>query len=73
MRRTIHRTEAELEKLNAAFDRVRTALAAPELYEADSKNALFDLQTRYSELERDIERAEAVWLTASQALEQAGT
>jgi len=71
LRKAITRVERELEKLNAAFDGVKADLAKPEVYEAESKNRLIELQTRYSELERDIEQAEEVWLKASSALEAA--
>ncbi|MEQ8666208.1 MAG: ABC-F family ATP-binding cassette domain-containing protein [Rhodospirillales bacterium] len=71
LRRVISRAERELEKLNAAFDEVREALAEPSVYEAESRDRLIDLQTRYSEIERDIERTEEAWMTASHALELA--
>ena len=71
LRRVISRAERELEKLNAAFEEVRQALAEPSVYEVDARDRLIDLQTRYSELERDIERTEDAWMTASHALEQA--
>lgn len=71
LRRVISRAERELEKLNAVFDEIKGALAAPDIYAPESRNRLIDLQTRYSEIERDIERTEEAWLNASQALERA--
>lgn len=71
LRKAIARVERELEKLNTAFDEVKQELARPDIYEPESKRELIELQTRYSEVERDIERAEEVWLKASGALEAA--
>ncbi len=69
IRRKVEQAEKAVEKLVVTLDGVKAELAEPSLYEDENRDRLIELQTRYSEIERDIERAEERWMTASHQLE----
>ena len=69
LKRKVERAEKIIARLTAALDEVKAGLVEPVLYEEGNRDRLIELQTRYSELERDIERAEEAWMTASHELE----
>jgi len=71
LRREISRLEVELARLHTEQARLREALADPTLYHADAKPRLTKLLREQGALDRRVERGEAAWLSANEAVETA--
>lgn len=63
--------ETRIAKIEEMRDRLATRLAKPEMYEADRIGETEVLQRKYAEIMDGLERAEALWLAASERLEAA--
>ncbi|WP_225027323.1 ABC-F family ATP-binding cassette domain-containing protein [Xinfangfangia pollutisoli] len=72
LRAEVRRCEERLGKLNEMRDRLAKKLADPELYEDARKGELETWNRKYAELMEGLDRAEALWLAAQEALEAAG-
>ena len=71
LRKAAKAAEAELEKLTAALSRIERAMFDPASAEPDlAKLTMSDLMKRRGEAQKAIAAAEAVWLEASEALEE---
>ena len=71
LRKAAKAAEAELEKLTAALSRIERAMFDPASAEPDlAKLTMSDLMKRRGEAQKAIATAEAVWLEASEALEE---
>jgi ATP-binding cassette subfamily F protein 3 len=68
----VRRCEERLAKLNDMRDKLAKKLADPELYEDARKGELETWNRKYAELMSGLDRAEALWLAAQEALETAG-
>ncbi|MFT4151447.1 MAG: ABC-F family ATP-binding cassette domain-containing protein [Paracoccaceae bacterium] len=73
LRSEVRKCEDRLAKLNDMRDKLATKLADPALYEDDRKGDLEVWNRKYAEVMDGLDRAEALWLTAQEALEMAGT
>jgi len=66
----MRRPGARVQKLNNMRDKLATKLASPKLYE-DGKAAEAEVwQKKYAEVMNGLDRAEAMWLAASEKLEK---
>jgi ATP-binding cassette, subfamily F, member 3 len=70
LRRTMQRAEAEVERLNAAIEKIDLQLADPALYETDPGKAQ-QLSISRGKLGKELEAAEEAWLEATEAFEAA--
>jgi ATP-binding cassette subfamily F protein 3 len=70
LRRAAKDAETKLEKLTTQRTRLEMVLADPQLYEKEP-NRLPDLLREQGEIIKKIEEAEAAWLEAQEALEDA--
>ncbi|MFV0244395.1 MAG: ABC-F family ATP-binding cassette domain-containing protein [Qingshengfaniella sp.] len=73
MRSAVRKCEERLEKLNQMRDRVAAKLADPDLYERGEGGEIEVWQKKYAEIMDGIDRAEDLWLSAQQRLEEART
>ena len=71
MRAEIRRCEERLEKLNAMRDKLAKTLSDPAIYEDARKGELEVWNRKYAEVMEGLSRAEALWLAATEKLEQA--
>ncbi|HHJ14055.1 MAG TPA: ATP-binding cassette domain-containing protein [Gammaproteobacteria bacterium] len=71
LRRALAEAETRLETAQEAHARLQRALAEPGLYEACARDRLKALLHERGELARALESAEADWLAAAEALEEA--
>ena len=71
LRRRAKEAEAKLAKLNAERAAIQARLADPALYAAAQQADVAAAQGRLAALVRETERAEADWLSAAEALENA--
>lgn len=71
LRSEVRKCEDRLTKLNDMRDKLAKKLADPELYEDARKGELETWNRKYAELMEALDRAEALWLTASEKLESA--
>ena len=65
----IKRAERVLEKLSEQKTEIETQLADPELYNDENKDKLKQLLTDQAYLQKELDQAEADWLTATEAHE----
>jgi len=72
LRAEVRRCEERLGKLNEMRDRLAARLADPALYEDARKGELATWNAKYAEVMDGLDRAEALWLTAQEALEAVG-
>ncbi len=72
LRAEVRRCEDRLGKLNEMRDKLAKKLADPELYEDARKGELETWNRKYAELMQGLDKAEALWLSAQEALEGAG-
>jgi len=72
LRAEVRRCEDRLGKLNEMRDKLAAKLADPELYEDARKGELETWNRKYAELMQGLDKAEALWLSAQEALEGAG-
>jgi ATP-binding cassette, subfamily F, member 3 len=61
--------EKQLDTLACETQQVQAALTAPELYTDDAKGRLRELLDKQTQLTRDTERTEALWLAGGEELE----
>lgn len=71
LRKTLRAAERQIEQANRELGKLETELADPTVYN-DSPTRLAELNKRRTELERLRDTAEHDWLSATEALEQAG-
>ena len=67
----VRKCEDRLAKLNDMRDKLAKKLADPALYEDSRKGELSTWNAKYAELMQALDKAEAMWLTAQEKLEQA--
>jgi ATP-binding cassette, subfamily F, member 3 len=67
----VRKCEERLEKLNDMRDKLAKKLADPALYEDARKGELTTWNAKYAEVMQALDKAEALWLTAQEKLEQA--
>jgi ATP-binding cassette subfamily F protein 3 len=67
----VRKCEDRLAKLNDMRDKLATKLADPALYDDSRKGELATWNAKYAEVMGALDRAEAMWLTAQEKLEQA--
>ncbi|MCG8427747.1 MAG: ATP-binding cassette domain-containing protein [Chromatiales bacterium] len=71
LKKKLQKHEKELEQLSDKQAELETALADPNIYEADSKEQLKKLLTEKAVVDKALGEAEEAWLEASEALEAA--
>ena len=71
LRSEVRKCEERLTKLNEMRDKLAKKLADPELYENARSGELETWNRKYAELMEALDRAEALWLAASEKLESA--
>jgi len=67
----VRKCEERLAKLNDMRDKLAKKLADPALYEEDRKGDLGVWNGKYAEVMNALDRAEAMWLSAQETLENA--
>jgi ATP-binding cassette subfamily F protein 3 len=72
LRAEVRRCEARIAKIEEMRGKLATKLADPELYEDGRTGELATWQKKYAEVMEGLDRAEALWLAASEKLEKAG-
>jgi ATP-binding cassette subfamily F protein 3 len=71
LRSEVRKCEARLEKIEDMRGKLATKLADPDLYEDARKGELATWQKKYAEVMEALDKAEALWLRASEKLEEA--
>ena len=71
LRAEVRKCEQRVEKLNEMAEKLAKKLADPELYEDSRTGEMEVWQKKYAEVRDGLDRAEALWLTASEKLEKA--
>ncbi len=72
LRKKVTESETRVAKLESEKARLVEQMADPMLYEGDNRK-LIDLQQRLGQVEKNLERAEQVWMHSQEALDQAQT
>jgi ATP-binding cassette subfamily F protein 3 len=72
LRAEVRKCEERLEKLNDMRDRLAKKLADPALYEPERIGEMETWQKKYAEVMEGLDRAEALWLKAQEALDRTG-
>jgi ATP-binding cassette, subfamily F, member 3 len=67
----VRRCEARIEKIEEMRGKLATKLADPALYEDGRAGELATWQKKYAEVMEGLDRAEALWVAASEKLETA--
>ncbi|WP_050930951.1 ABC-F family ATP-binding cassette domain-containing protein [Aestuariivita boseongensis] len=67
----VRKGEARIEKLNEMRDKLATKLADPSLYEEGDAGTIATWQKKYAEVMEGLDRAEAIWMSALEKLEEA--
>jgi len=67
----VRKGEARIEKLNDMRDKLAAKLADPALYEDGDAGAIATWQKKYAEVMEGLDRAEALWISAVEKLEDA--
>ncbi len=67
----VRKGEARIEKLNDMRDKLAAKLADPALYEQGDAGTIATWQKKYAEVMDGLDRAEAIWMTAVEKLEEA--
>jgi len=70
LRAEIARLEKEMTKLQRELSEIETALAAPEIYQEESKPRLRELLDSQTRLKRQLDAAESKWLENTEILEK---
>ena len=73
MKSEVRKAEARVDKLNEMRDKLAKKLADPELYAEGNGGEAVVWQKKYAEVMEALDRAEAIWLDASEKLERATT
>lgn len=73
LRKQIQQAEQQMEKLNKSLASLETSLSDTALYEADQKPQLMKLLDEQTSIKNKLDDAEALWLEAQEALEDAKT
>ena len=71
MRAEVRKSEARIEKLNEMAEKLSVKLADPGLYEPERIGEMEGWQKKYAEVSEALERAEALWVQATDRLEAA--
>ena len=71
MKTEVRKCEERLEKLNVMGDKLAKKLADPTLYEDGKSGEAEVWQKKYAEVRTALDRAEALWIAASEKLEAA--
>ncbi len=71
LRAEVRKSEERVTKINEMRDKLATKLADPALYEDSRIGELETWNRKYAEVMQGLHRAEALWLAATEALEQA--
>ena len=71
LRSELKKSEQRVAKLEEMRSKLAKKLADPELYEADRKGDLGVWNAKYAEVMEALDRAEALWMKAAQAIEEA--
>ena len=71
LKQAVETQEKTIAKLEAVLEQHKSALADPALYEADNKARLKEILAAQSETQKALNAAEAAWLEAAEALQQA--
>lgn len=71
LRSDVKKAEARIEKLEEMRGKLATKLADPELYEPERAGDLSVWNRKYAEVMEALDRAEALWLAAQDALDTA--
>ena len=71
LRKQIQQAEQQMEKLNKSLADVESSLSDTALYEADQKPQLMKLLEEQTSIKNKLDDAEALWLEAQEALEDA--
>lgn len=69
LRQEVSTAEARVEKLTKIRETLAAKLADPDIYDAARAREAEDLQKKFAEVERGLERAEALWLKALERFE----
>lgn len=72
LRAEVRKCEERLDKLNDMRDRLAKKLADPALYEPERIGEMETWQKKYAEVMEGLDRAEALWLKAQEALDRTG-
>jgi ATP-binding cassette subfamily F protein 3 len=72
LRAEVRKCEERLTKLNDMRDRLAKKLADPALYEPERIGEMETWQKKYAEVMEGLDRAEALWLKAQEALDRTG-
>ena len=72
LRAEVRKSEARVEKLNEMREKLAAKLADPQLYEAAKNGELAVWNKKYAEVMEALQRAETLWMTALEKLENAG-
>ncbi|QBF31631.1 ABC-F family ATP-binding cassette domain-containing protein [Thalassococcus sp. S3] len=67
----VRKSEARVEKLNEMRDKLAAKLADPDLYEEGKQGEIEVWQRKYAEVMDGLDRAEALWMSALEKLEEA--
>ncbi|GHF61641.1 ABC-F family ATP-binding cassette domain-containing protein [Seohaeicola zhoushanensis] len=71
LRAEVKKGEQRIEKLNEMRDKLAKILANPELYEDARRGEMEVWQRKYAEVMDGLDRAETLWMTALEKLEEA--
>ncbi|MFN4057972.1 MAG: ABC-F family ATP-binding cassette domain-containing protein [Roseinatronobacter sp.] len=71
LRSEVKKSEARIEKLEEMRSKLATKLADPELYEPERAGDLSVWNRKYAEVMEALDRAEALWVAAQEALDAA--
>ncbi len=71
LRSEVRKCEQRIEKLEEMRDKLAAKLADPALYEEARRNELDVWNRKYAEVMQGLERAEALWMKATEALDSA--
>ncbi|MEM7723037.1 MAG: ABC-F family ATP-binding cassette domain-containing protein [Pseudomonadota bacterium] len=71
LRSEVRKCEARLAKIEEMREKLATKLADPALYEDARKGELDTWQKKYAEVMEGLDKAEALWIAASERLEKA--
>jgi ATP-binding cassette subfamily F protein 3 len=71
LRSEVRRCEARVAKIEEMREKLATKLADPALYEDGRSGELETWQKKYAEVMEGLDRAEALWISAAEKLEEA--
>ncbi len=73
LRAEVRKCEARVEKLEEMREKLAKKLADPAMYDEDRRDEAEVWQRKYAEVMEGLDRAEALWMTATERLEAKGT